>query len=149
LETAVKKLYEAMFLIDAAQAASDWDGIVKTIRTILEKSGADVISIRKWDDRSLAYPINRMDRGTYIISYFRVQGEAVKTIERDITLSERITRALILAAEHMTQADIEKDTPAMMAEKQPHQPAEEAAVVEAEPVEEFEIPAEVREELEK
>lgn len=151
METAVKKLYEAMFLVDTAQAVADWDGLIKAIRTILEKSGADIISIRKWDDRSLAYEVDHKNRGTYILCYFRVAGEVVTTIERDVRLSERVMRMLILAAEHMSQEDIEKDTPAMIAEKHPQIAAEpEAAVAEkVEPQEEFEIPEELQEELEK
>ncbi len=52
METVAKnKLYEGMFLIDSAQAGADWDGVISAIRTILEKTGAVIDSIRKWDDR--------------------------------------------------------------------------------------------------
>ena len=113
-----KKLYEAMFLVDSAEAAGDWDGVNGTIRKILGRAGAEIVSIRKWDERKLAYDINGKSRGTYILCYFRVDGGRIREIERDVRLSERIMRVLILCAEHMSQEDIEKDTPALLVEKQ-------------------------------
>ena len=48
METVAKnKLYEGMFLVDSSKTGADWDGIIATIRTILEKSGAEIDSIRK------------------------------------------------------------------------------------------------------
>jgi len=117
LETVAKnKLYEGMFLIDSALAGADWDGIIATIRTILEKAEAEIDSIRKWDDRRLAYDIKGKSRGTYILSYFRVDGGRIQDIERAVRLSEKIMRVLILSAERLKPEDIEKDTPATKVE---------------------------------
>jgi small subunit ribosomal protein S6 len=101
------KLYEAMFLVDSAEATTDWDGVTAAIKGILEKAGAEIVSIRKWDDRKLAYEINGKGKGTYILCYFRAEGSKLRDIERDIQLSERIMRALILCAEHRQIEDIE------------------------------------------
>ncbi len=108
METGVKKLYEAMFLIDSAEAAKDWDGIIELITKMLSKIEAEVVSLKKWDERPLAYPIKRCTRGTYILSYFRADGRRIHELERDVLLSERIMRALILRMDHMTEEDIAK-----------------------------------------
>ncbi len=111
-------LYEGMFLVDSALAGSNWDGVNNTIKTILERAGAEIVSIRKWDDRKLAYEIHGKSRGVYILTYFRVNGERIKEIEKAVQLSEQIMRVLILNAEHITEEDIEKDTPASKIEKE-------------------------------
>ena len=116
--TSKKNLYEGMFLIDSALAAANWDGIVSVITKILERAKAEIISIRKWDDRKLAYDIKGKSRGLYIICYFRVDGGKIQDIEKNVQLSEQIIRVLILNAEHLTAEDIEKDTPAIKAEKE-------------------------------
>lgn len=126
METVVKKLYEAMFLVDSAQAASDWDGINKTIKTILKKADAEIVSIKKWDERKLSYDIGGHSRGTYILCYFRVDGTSVRGIEREVQLSERIMRVLILSTESMSQEDIEKETPFTKAERQGQKAVAEA-----------------------
>ncbi len=118
METMTKNnLYEGMFLIDSALAGSNWDGVNNTIKTILERTEAEIVSIRKWDDRKLAYEIHGKGRGVYILCYFRVDGDRIKEIEKGVQLSEQIMRVLILNAEHMTAEDIEKDTPASKIEK--------------------------------
>jgi small subunit ribosomal protein S6 len=117
METVTKRLYEALFLIDAGEAAADWQGINDHIKKLLERNAAEILSMRKWDDRPLAYPIKGKRRGTYIIVYFNATSDKLADMERDIRLSERILRSLILRGDHITQADMDKDTPAIMAEK--------------------------------
>jgi small subunit ribosomal protein S6 len=114
LETLTKKkLYEGMFLIDSAQAAADWDGSIAVITKILEKADAEIVSVKKWDERKLAYPIKGQSRGTYILCYFKADGRKIHDVEKSVQLSEQIIRAMILNAEKMTAEDIEKETPAM------------------------------------
>jgi len=126
LETMVeKKLYEGMFLVDSAKAASDWDGLNAAIKKILDRANAEIVSIRKWDDRRLAYDIKGVSRGTYLLCYFRADGRQIQSIEKAVQLSENIIRVLILSTDQMTQEDIEKDTPATKVEKE-----QEKAIVE-------------------
>ena len=119
METLAKnKLYEGMFLIDSAHAGSDWDGVIASITRILERVQAEIVSIRKWDDRKLAYAIGGKTRGTYILCYFRADSRKIQDIEKAVKLSEQIMRVLILNAERITKEDMEKETPATKAEKE-------------------------------
>jgi small subunit ribosomal protein S6 len=124
---AEKKLYEGMFLVDSAKAASDWDGVNDAINKILEKAGAEIVSMRKWDDRKLAYDIRSTSRGTYLLCYFKVDGREIQGIEKAVQLSESIIRVLILSTEQMSQEDIDKDTPAAKAEKEKEKAVSEQA----------------------
>jgi ribosomal protein S6 len=107
-----------MFLVDSARAGSDWDGVIADIKRILERAEVEILSIRKWDDRRLAYEIKHVSRGTYILTYFNADGDKIQGIVKDVQLSEKILRVLILSAEHVTAGDMEKDTPALRAEKE-------------------------------
>ena len=123
----MKKLYEAMFLVDSAQAESDWDGIIGAIETILKRADAEIVSMKKWDERRLAYEIQKKSRGTYILCYFRADGQKISAIERDVKLTERIMRVLILSAETRSQEDVDKATPAEQVESRRRQVLKEAA----------------------
>jgi small subunit ribosomal protein S6 len=112
LETGVKKLYEVMFLIDSAEAAKDWDGIIELVTKMLNKIDAQILSLKKWDERPLAYSIKKCGRGTYILAYFKADGRKITELERDVLLSERVMRALILKTEHLTEEDIVKQAAA-------------------------------------
>jgi small subunit ribosomal protein S6 len=117
-----------MFLVDSADAGSDWDGVIAAITKTLERAEVDIVSITKWDDRRMAYEIKRMSRGTYILCYFRSDGQKNQEIETAVQLSEKITRVLILCVDWMTDEDIAQDTPATKDEKEK---LERAAVREA------------------
>jgi len=127
LKTVKKNLYEGMFLVDSALAASDWDEITNKIANFLERSGAKIESLGKWDERKLAYKIKGKSHGTYILAYFRVEGPKIKDIEKDIQLSEDIMRVLILKTDKMSQEDLKKDTPIMREEKKKRKAQEKAA----------------------
>jgi ribosomal protein S6 len=107
-----------MFLIDSAEAARDWDGIIKIISTIMERAQAEVVSMHKWDERPLAYKVSKCIRGTYILVHFRADAGRIAEIEREVQLSERILRVLILRADHLSEQDLQKETPAMRVERQ-------------------------------
>jgi small subunit ribosomal protein S6 len=117
LKTVAKKLYEAMFLVDSNLAASDWDGVLATIKNILSRAQAEIVSLKKWGERRLAYEINHKNKGTYVLCYFRADGYRIPDIERNVRLSERIMRVLIVNTENQSIEDVEKDTPAVKAEK--------------------------------
>jgi small subunit ribosomal protein S6 len=127
LETAVKRLYEGMFLVDSAHA-SDWDAVVKTIKKLLKRSGAEIVTIRNWAERRLAYEIDHKSRGTYVLCFFKADVEKIRNIEKDVQLSEQVMRVLILGTEGRKKDDIEKDMHGLPEEKETPktvEPAEE------------------------
>ena len=130
METGVKKLYEAMFLIDSAEAAKDWDGIIELVTKMLNKIDAQIVSLKKWDERPLAYPIKRVTRGTYILSYFKADGRRITELERDVLLSERVMRALILRVDHLTEEEALQKAEAATVKAAAPAVAEEAAAQE-------------------
>ena len=141
METVTNKLYEAMFLVDSSLAAQDWDGILGTIEGILKRADAETVLLRKWGDKRLAYEIDHKARGTYILCYFRADGGRIGDIEKDVRLSERIMRVLILSTEGRAPQDIEKDTVETPAEDRKTEAVQAAEEIEKDTVE---TPAEDR-----
>lgn len=109
METVAKRLYEGMFLVDSAQAAADWEGTLSVINNILQRADAEIVSMRKWQERKLAYDIDHKSRGTYILCYFNAVGEKIAGIEKDVLLSEKVMRVLILTTEKRPAEMIEAD----------------------------------------
>ena len=133
METVVKRLYEGMFLVDSGLAAQEWQKVIDEIQRMMTRADADVVSLKKWDDRRMTYDIRGKSRGTYILVYFNCDPEKVKGVERDVQLSELLMRVMILRTDRMSQKDIEKSTPAEMAPVETAPP--EAVSVETAPAE--------------
>lgn len=93
--------YEGLFLFPQATVA-DLQGAHDHIVEILQRAGAEIISLKKWDERRLAYEIKGNKRGVYFLVYFRANGAKLAQIERDCNLSEKMLRAMITRADQVT-----------------------------------------------
>jgi len=125
------QMYEALILL-SQNAAADLAAAVEFVRATLTRHHAEVLVLRKWDERKLAYPIRGQKRGIYLLAYFKVSGPLMAAIDRDFTLSENIARALILRADHVGEVELElakrEETlpvEVKLRETKPAEPAEE------------------------
>ena len=73
---------------------------------MVERHGGEVLLIKKWDERKLAYEIKKQKRGTYIICYYKGPGASVTAIERDVNLNDDVLRVLITRADHLNQEEM-------------------------------------------
>ena len=111
--TNLKKTYEAMFLVDASNP--DFEAASEPIRTVLDRSKAEMLSIKPWDERRLAYEIRGRRRGLYVLTYFNADPSRVVEIEHDCQLDEKILRVLILTKDHLSEDELNAETPATLA----------------------------------
>jgi small subunit ribosomal protein S6 len=96
-----KNNYEAMFLISQA-AEPSLGKAVDHVKHLLERAEAEVIALAKWDERRLAFEIDKQKRGLYILAYFSADPVNIEGLERDTNLSELIMRCMVLRADHLT-----------------------------------------------
>jgi ribosomal protein S6 len=103
--------YEALFLLNASYATGSWETAKGEVEHILHRANAEILHVRKWDERRLAYEIGGQKRGVYILAFFKCEGPKVAGIERDVQLSENILRCLVLKSDHLALKDIEAMQP--------------------------------------
>jgi len=125
LSSSLKQTYEAMFLVDSAEATAKWSETITAVNTVMERAEAEVISLRKWDERRLIFEIAKCKRGTSILCYFKSDPSVISGIERDVQLSESLLRVLILRADQITEESMQAPTPAMVKETSERKAAEE------------------------
>ena len=101
------RLYEAMFLVQT-NIASDSEATKGMIRTIMDRAHAELLVCRLWDERRLAYDIDKHKRAAYVLCYFRANGTAISSMERDVQLSEHLLRVLVLRADHISPEELEQ-----------------------------------------
>lgn len=98
--------YEAMFLIGQATAA-DLGSVITHIDELLARAGAKLIAMAKWDERRLAFEIDKQKRGLYLIAYFEAPAAKMAQFDRDCQLSETIMRVLTTRADHLTLEEMQ------------------------------------------
>lgn len=100
-------LYEGLFLLNPATTSSDFPAAVEHVREMFRRAGAELLVLRKWDERRLAYEIEGQKRGVYLLAYFRAPGSAISHIERDVNLSEKVMRVMMIKADHIGDVELE------------------------------------------
>ncbi len=100
-------LYEGMFLLDNNVVREDWNKAKEAATGVLEKHGASITTSRRWAERSLAYTIQKSNRGTYLLTHFQADPDAIKIMRRDLELNESVMRYLILRVEEVPEGEQE------------------------------------------
>jgi len=91
-----ENVYEGMFIFDSNRYARDPGAAGASISGAIEKLGGSMLVNRLWEERRLAYPINGHRKGTYWLSYFKLDPKHLVTLKREFQLNELVIRSLIL-----------------------------------------------------
>jgi small subunit ribosomal protein S6 len=94
-----------MFLFDPS-VAREWSAIEEEVHRLCNRINAELLVCVKFDERKLAYEIERRKRGTYVLTYFEAEPDRITDLERDAGLSESILRLLVLRADDVPEARI-------------------------------------------
>lgn len=89
-------IYEIMSIIPPKFSDSEIEGVVTKIEALYAASGATVKKTTNLGKIKLAYPIDKVRYGTYILTYVEVDGEKVAKIDQDLRLSEDVLRHIII-----------------------------------------------------
>ena len=126
---AEKRLYEGMFLVDAGQ---DFETATQPIHAVLARGKGEIVTIKPWDERRLAYEIDGRKRGLYVLVYFKMDPSNISEVEHDVQLNEHLLRALFLRKDALSDEVIHAETPATTARRnEESREATEAAATES------------------
>lgn len=102
-------LYEGLFLMSQSAIGGGIGSAIEHVREILGRIDAQVITLRRWDDRKLAYPIKNQKRGVYLFSLFRADGTKLTEAERACNLSELVLRVMVTKCDHYGQVELDAE----------------------------------------
>ena len=89
-------VYEGMFILDTNRYGRDPAAVSGQIPQMIEKAGGEILVSRLWEERRLAYPIRGHRKGTYWLTYFRLDAGELAGLQRQCRLSDSILRELFL-----------------------------------------------------
>lgn len=102
-ETATERLYEGMFLLDANEASKGWSDLESHITGLLGKNHARLEYSERWPDQRLATEVDGVKKGTYFLTYFRAPTDRIASLRRDVELSDRILRFLVVQEDFLDE----------------------------------------------
>ena len=101
--------YETLFAVSGNLAEEDAKSVIEKFVTLINENGSDV-DVNEWGKRRLAYPINYITEGYYVLVNFKSEPTFPLELERVLGITEGVIR-------YMTLAKVEKEAPAAAAEE--------------------------------
>ena len=89
-------VYEGLFILNSEAYSRNPEEVSGQISKTIEALGGTVRVSRLWEERKLAYTIKHHKRGTYWLSYFRIDTAKVADLNRQFQLNGNIIRFLLL-----------------------------------------------------
>lgn len=116
--------YETLFAVSGNLVEEDAKAVIEKFVTLINDNGTDV-TVNEWGKRRLAYPINYVTEGYYVLVSYKSEPSFPLELERVLGITEGVLR-------YMTTTKIEKAAPAEeVAPATTEAPAEAEEVAEA------------------
>ena len=88
--------YEVTYILRPNFEEAEVDERSTAIGEIIKAQGGELVAIEKLGKKRLAYEINDLREGNYVVMQFRSTGEASKELERQLKLNEDVMRHLVI-----------------------------------------------------
>lgn len=87
--------YELMYIIAPHVEGEALEAVVTKVSELIESVSGTVTDLKKWGKRRLAYEINDLKEGFYVLTTFDAPPQSLTEIDRVLKLTEDIIRFLI------------------------------------------------------
>ena len=89
--------YELTYIINVALEEEARKELIEKFSGIIQQNGGVVEKVDEtWGKRHLAYPINDMLEGYYVMVTFKSEGDLPREIQRNLEINEHVLRYLII-----------------------------------------------------
>ena len=87
--------YEAMYILDPAMSEEAIAALVAKFKGVVEANGT-VTEVDEWGKRRLAYPINDLMEGYYVLMTFNAAAAIPAELDRVFRITDGVMRSMIV-----------------------------------------------------
>jgi len=87
--------YEVVFIIDPAQGEEGVAALTEKFKTLVEQNSS-AMEVEEWGKRRLAYAINYITEGYYVLISFTSAPDFPKELDRILGITDGIIRSMIV-----------------------------------------------------
>ncbi|MCD2346875.1 30S ribosomal protein S6 [Clostridium guangxiense] len=91
--------YETLFILNPSLEEEALNANVEKFKAIVENGGGEVENVDLWGKRKLAYEINKLNEGFYVLMNFKSDAQLPKELDRVFRITDSIIRHLIINTE--------------------------------------------------
>lgn len=90
--------YESVIIVDSSLTKEEFDAVVNKITTFLNEEG-EVTKVEDIGIKKLAYEIDKMKEGHYVLLEFKAERETIAELERIYRITDEIKKFLTMLIE--------------------------------------------------
>jgi small subunit ribosomal protein S6 len=87
--------YELMYIMVPTLEGEALETVMTKVTTLIESVNGTITEVKKWGKRRLAYEINDIKEGFYVVVTFDADPSSITEIDRVLKLTEEILRFMI------------------------------------------------------
>ena len=87
--------YEVVFIIDAAQGDEGAAALTEKFKSLVEQNSS-AMEVEEWGKRRLAYAINYVTEGYYVLISFTSAPEFPRELDRILGITDGVIRSMIV-----------------------------------------------------
>ena len=99
--------YETLFITDVTGGEEATKATVAKFTDIIAKN-AEIVEVAEWGKRRLAYPINDMPEGYYVVVTFKAEPQFPAELERLYNIDESVMRSIVVKLDFEAVAKAEE-----------------------------------------
>ena len=84
--------YELMLILDPAADDAVVGRVTERIGQVIAETGGEVGEIERWGKRRLAYDINRLSEGFYLLVQLKAEPTVTSELDRVLSLADEVMR---------------------------------------------------------
>ena len=88
--------YESMVVLIPTLTEEEYNATIERVKSVIVSDGGVVDNVDEWGKRRLAYEINKISEGYYILFTFTAKPELPKELDRILRISDKVVRHMII-----------------------------------------------------
>ena len=88
--------YESLFVLAPTLNEEELKASIDKFKGVIENGGGVVDNVDEWGKRRLAYEINKINEGYYVLFNFTASPELPKELDRILRISDNVIRHIVV-----------------------------------------------------
>ncbi len=104
----INNSYETLFITDVSNGEEAAKVTVEKFTNLIAANG-EIVEVAEWGKRRLAYPINDMNEGYYVIVTHKSPANFLAELDRLFNIDESIMRSMTVKLDHEAVATVKEE----------------------------------------
>ncbi|MDZ4179211.1 MAG: 30S ribosomal protein S6 [Coriobacteriia bacterium] len=93
------KAYELMLMLNPTLEEEARDAVLEKVQGLITADGGAVDNVDSWGKRRLAFEIDKITEGDYIVVDFKAEPDAIAEIDRVLHITDPVMRYMLVRRE--------------------------------------------------